>query len=102
MKGDSTSTASLVQRARDPDASLRQQHEAFTVLVQRTQHLVFGLALTRFHDIEDARDATQDAYATAWRRLTQLRDPASFASWLKMIVASECSRRWREGRRCVS
>ena len=90
------STARLVEQARDPDASLHEQHAAFTLLVKRSQHIVFGLALTLLHDVEDARDAAQDAFATAWRRLRQLRDPASFAPWLKSIVASECSRRRRQ------
>ena len=89
------STARLVERARDPKAPVHEQHAAFTLLVQRSQHIVFGLALTLLHDVEDAKDAAQDAFATAWRRLRQLRDPAAFAPWLKSIVASECSRRRR-------
>jgi RNA polymerase sigma-70 factor (ECF subfamily) len=56
---------------------------------------VFGLALTSLRDVEDAKDAVQDAFATAWHRLHQLRDPAAFAPWLKSIVATECSRRRR-------
>jgi RNA polymerase sigma-70 factor (ECF subfamily) len=87
--------ARLVETARDPAASLQEQHEAFTLLVQRSQHVVFGLAMALLRDVEDAKDASQDAFATAWRRLRQLRDPAAFASWLKSIVASECSRRRR-------
>lgn len=89
-------TARLVETARDSGAPLHEQHDAFTQLVQRSQHIVFGLALTLLHDVEDARDASQDAYATAWRRLRQLRDPAAFTAWLKSIVASECSRRRRQ------
>ena len=38
-------SARLVEKARDPDASLHEQHAAFTLLVQRSQHIVFGLAL---------------------------------------------------------
>ena len=89
------STARLAETARDPDASLHERHAAFTLLVQRSQHVVFGLALTLLRDVEDAKDAAQDAFATAWRRLRQLREPALFAPWLKSIVASECSRRRR-------
>ena len=88
--------ARLVEQARDPGAPLNDQHAAFTLLVQRSQHIVFGLALALLHDVEDAKDAAQDAFATAWRRLRQLRDPAAFAPWLKSIVASECSRRRRQ------
>ena len=92
-------TARLVEKARDPNASLHEQHAAFTLLVQGSQHIVFGLALALLHDVEDARDAAQAAFATAWRRLRQLRNPAAYAPWLKSIVASECSRRRRRRER---
>jgi RNA polymerase sigma factor (sigma-70 family) len=94
VKSDATS-ARLVERARDPRASLEEQHAAFTSLVQQSQHIVFGLTLASLHDVEDAKDAAQDAFATAWHRLRQLRDPSAFAPWLKAIVATACSRRRR-------
>ncbi len=87
--------AQLVDKARDPGASLHRQHAAFTELVQRTQHIVFGLALASLRDAADAQDAAQDALATAWHRLRQLRDPSVFESWLKSIVLKECLRRRR-------
>lgn len=89
------SMARLVEKARDPCATLQDQHAAFTRLVQQSQHIVFGLALASLRDVEDAKDAAQDAFATAWHRLGQLRNPSVFAPWLKAIVATECSRRRR-------
>lgn len=89
-------TALLVESARDISRSLDEQHSAFTVLVRQSQHRVFALALSRLRDVEEAKDASQDAFATAWRRLPQLRDPAAFAPWLNAIVLSECSRRRRQ------
>jgi RNA polymerase sigma-70 factor (ECF subfamily) len=64
--------------------------------VQQSQHLVFAVALSRLRDVEEAKDAVQDAFAKAWRRLDQLRDPAAFSPWLNSIVLSECSRRRRQ------
>ncbi len=91
-------TARLVEKARDPDTPLDEQHAAFTRLVHQNQHIVFGLALASLRDVEDARDAVQDAFTIAWRRLRQLRDPSVFTPWLKSIVATECSRRRRRRR----
>jgi RNA polymerase sigma-70 factor (ECF subfamily) len=92
----STSTTSrLVVKARDPSARLEAQHAAFTKLVQRFQHVVIALALALLRDVDEAKDAAQDAYGTAWHRLRQLRDPAMFEAWLKAIVRRECSRRRR-------
>ena len=88
-------TPRLVETARDPAAPLHEQQRAFTQLVEQSQHLVFGLALTLLRDADDARDAVQEAYATAWLRLSQLRDPSAFATWLKTIVATQCTRQLR-------
>ncbi|HKP76564.1 MAG TPA: sigma-70 family RNA polymerase sigma factor [Longimicrobiaceae bacterium] len=88
-------TARLVETARDPAVPLREQQRAFTRLVEQSQHHVFGLALTLLGDADDAGDAVQEAYATAWLRLRQLRDPAAFPAWLRTIVATRCARQRR-------
>ena len=93
---DSAAIAQLVENARDPSASLQEQHAAFGQLVHQSQHIVFGLALASLRDVEEAQDATQDAFATAWHRLRQLRDPAAFAPWLRAIVATACTRQRRK------
>lgn len=84
-----------MELARDRAASLGEQHAAFTRLVERSQHVVFGLALSSLRDADDAKDASQDAFATAWRCLHKLRDPEAFEPWLKSIVMRECSRHRR-------
>lgn len=93
-----TNTSNLVQlveNSRDPTLPLHEQHEAFTQLVEQSQHLVFGLALASLRDVDEAKDAAQEAFATAWLRLAQLRDPSTFSAWLKTIVATQCNRRRR-------
>lgn len=88
-------SATLVVQARDPRAPLEEQHAAFTRLVERTQADAFGLALSLLGDVDDARDAVQEAFSSAWLRLRQLRDPTAFAAWLKTIIARQCGRRRR-------
>lgn len=97
----SVNVASLVARARDADLPLAEQHAAFARLVEGSQHLAFGLALASLRDVEDARDAAQDAFATAWLRLGQLRDATAFRAWLSAIVATQCARRLRRRRRAT-
>lgn len=92
-------TAQLVERARDPAAPLHEQHAAFAQLVEQSQHLVFGIALASLREVEDARDAAQDAFLTAWLRLGQLRDASLFSAWLRKIVTTQCSRSLRRRRR---
>jgi RNA polymerase sigma-70 factor (ECF subfamily) len=93
---DSASIARLVGKARDLSAPLQEQHAAFAELVRQTQHIAFGLALASLGDVEEAKDAAQDAFITAWYRLRQLRDPAAFTTWLRTIVATACSRKRRK------
>lgn len=93
---ESAALAQLVEKARDPSASLHDQHAAFAQLVHQSQHIVFGVALASLRDIEEARDAAQDAFSTAWQRLGQLRDPSAFAPWVRAIVATACSRQRRK------
>jgi RNA polymerase sigma-70 factor (ECF subfamily) len=92
---NAVSLAALVERARDPSASLQEQHAAFGQLVHESQHIVFGLALAALGDVDEAKDAAQDAFATAWHRIRQLRDPVAFPAWMRAIVATTCSRRRR-------
>lgn len=89
-------TAHLVEKARDPHASLQEQHDAFTGLVHESQHAVFAVALAKLRHVEDAKDASQNAFVTAWRRLGQLRDAKAFDAWLTTIVVRECARRRRQ------
>ena len=86
----------LVEKARDLSAPLQEQHAAFAQLVGQTQHVAFGLALASLGDVDEAKDAAQEAFATAWHRLRQLRDPAAFTPWLKALVATACSRQRRK------
>lgn len=88
-------TAQLVEKARDSALPLHEQHSAFTQLIEQSQHLVIGLALASLRDMEDAKDAAQDAFTTAWLRLPQLRDARAFPAWLRTIVATQCTRRLR-------
>jgi RNA polymerase sigma-70 factor (ECF subfamily) len=93
---DRTTLAHLVERARDTSASLDERHRAFDEIVHHSQHFVLGAALASMRDIEDAKDAAQNAFVMAWRRLPQLRDPHAFAPWLKTIVATACTRQRRK------
>lgn len=90
-----TSLASLVRTARSPNVPLREQHAAFTRIVEQSQHIVLGRALASLRDAAEAKDAAQEAFITAWLRLRRLRDPDAFPAWLMKIVTTQCNRRAR-------
>lgn len=70
----------LVEWAQDGD------EQAFESLVRLHQDAVYRIALRTLGDPAEARDTAQEALVTAWRKLTELRDPLAFRAWLYRIV----------------
>lgn len=63
---------------------------AFDRLAADRVDAAFRLAAAILRSEPDARDAVQDAFVSAWRRLPTLRDPASFDAWLGRIIVNAC------------
>jgi RNA polymerase sigma factor (sigma-70 family) len=84
---------SLVTRAKRGDTA------AFRQLYEGHIDAVFGycLAFSR-NDRDMAHDLCQEAFATAFTKLGELRDPARFSGWLRTISRRVCLR-WASRRR---
>lgn len=93
-----TEVAGLVRRARDPRASIAEQHAAFARLVERFERMALAAALRASDDAESARDACQEAFLLAWRTLPRLRDPEAFGGWLERLVRTQCARARRRAK----
>lgn len=91
----------IVDRARNDDVPVDEQHRAFADLVRRFEESAFGWALHRLDDPEEAKDAMQDAFITAWLKLRTLRDATAFGAWLKRLIATQCNRRRRKRRQAT-
>lgn len=74
---------------------------AFTELVARHHHDLLRVAYVICRDPALAEDSTQSAWAIAWRRLGDVRDPVRVQGWLVAIVANEARRIMRSRRRSV-
>jgi len=72
--------AELVERARQGDPA------AFGELVDRHRSAVYRAALAAIGSAADAEDAAQEAFLTAYRRLSSFRGEASFKTWLLTIA----------------
>lgn len=83
----------LVARARDERLPIGERHAAFEELVRRHDEAALAWALRRVDDLDDARDAVQDAFIAAWSKLDSLREADAFGAWLKRLVATACRRR---------
>lgn len=64
--------------------------EAFRVLIERYEGMVFDLAHQYADSAEDAEDLAQDAFLRAYRRIEDLKNPDGFASWLYGIALNRC------------
>ena len=87
--------AEVVERARNDDLPIDEQHAAFAELVRRFEESAFAWSLRLLGNPVEAKDAAQDAFITAWLNLRQLRTPAAFGAWLKRLIVSQCNRRKR-------
>jgi RNA polymerase sigma-70 factor (ECF subfamily) len=83
----------LVRRSVDGDRS------AFGILVERHERRVFNLALRMTGREEDARDASQEAFLAALRKLSSFRGEAAFTTWLHRVTVNACYDLLRKRRR---
>ena len=83
MRGDPTDRE-LVERFVGGDDT------AFTGLVRRHERRVYNLAYRMLGREEDARDAAQDAFLNALRKLSSFRGDAAFTTWLHRVTVNTC------------
>jgi len=60
--------------------------EAFGALVSIHERIVVRTALAALGTREDAEDAAQEAFVTAWRKLEGFRGDSTFKTWLLAIT----------------
>jgi RNA polymerase sigma-70 factor, ECF subfamily len=76
--------------------------EDFTRLVMTYHADLVRLCFVITGDDELARDAAQSAWAHAWRKLRQLRDPERVRQWLLTVAANEARQALRRRRPVTS
>lgn len=74
----------LIKKAkkRDPDA--------FTELMRLHTKDMYRTAIAILMNDEDAADAMQDTVLACWERLSDLRDPGLFRTWMTRILINKC------------
>ena len=82
----------LVVKARDSNATLAEKHQAFCELVSMFQDMAYACAYAVLGDFYLAEDAAQEAFISAWQKISQLQQPEAFPGWFRRIVLTECNR----------
>lgn len=72
------------------ELTLRGHPEAFATLVERYDRAVYHLAYRTLRDVEEARDATQEAFFKAFRSLRTFKQGAKFSTWIFAITYHAC------------
>jgi RNA polymerase sigma factor (sigma-70 family) len=82
----------LISRSKSGDV------EAFNLLVEQYQRMVYNLALRMLGNAEAAEDACQDTFISAYKAIGKFRG-GSFKSWVLRIAANSCHDKLRVARR---
>jgi RNA polymerase sigma-70 factor (ECF subfamily) len=82
----------LISRSKSGDV------EAFNLLVEQYQRMVYNLALRMLGNAEAAEDASQDTFLSAYKAIGKFRG-GSFKSWVLRIAANSCHDKLRVARR---
>ena len=65
---------------------------AYKAMYEETQKGVYFICISFLHNEEDAKDAMQDTYLTAFKKLSQLREKEKFIPWLNQIAVNKCKK----------
>ncbi len=76
-------------------AHLAGDQDAFAEMIARHQDRLWRVALRMMRDPNDAADALQDAYLSAFRRVGTFRGDARVTTWLHRVVVNACLDRLR-------
>src|SRR5919199_3914626 len=87
-----TTDEQLVERARAGDG------DAFGEVVRRWERKIYALAYGITGSVEEARDAAQETFISAYRNLQGFRGEAKVSSWLHRIAVNQCISRQRRAR----
>ncbi|GIH75323.1 RNA polymerase sigma factor SigM [Planobispora longispora] len=82
------------------DADLLNRHiagdpHAFSEIVKRHRDRMWAVALRTLGDPDEAADAVQDAFVSAYRKAESFRGEAAVTTWLHRIVVNACLDRMR-------
>jgi len=74
--------------------------QAFTLIVERYQGMVYSVAFNVLGNHTDAEDAAQEAFLRCYRKLPQFRSEATFSTWLfRLALSASIDYQRRERRR---
>jgi RNA polymerase sigma factor (sigma-70 family) len=75
--------------------SLTGNREAFGQIVTRYQTLICSLAYSATGSFSESQDLAQETFVTAWKKLSELREPGKLRAWLCGILRNRVYKTYR-------
>ena len=72
------------------EQAVNENSEAFGEIVKRWERKIFALCFGMLAREDEARDATQETFISAYRNLKNFRGEAKVSSWLHRIAVNQC------------
>ncbi len=72
------------------EAATGDNPEAFGEIVKRWERKIFALCFGMLNREDDARDAAQETFISAYKSLANFRGEAKVSSWLHRIAVNQC------------
>lgn len=72
------------------ETAIKENPDAFGEIVKRWERKIFALCFGMLNREEDARDAAQETFISAYRNLSNFRGEAKVSSWLHRIAVNQC------------
>jgi RNA polymerase sigma-70 factor, ECF subfamily len=90
---DATSQEELMDSM--PNQMFPDRREDFENVASRYSRVLFSIALLRLRNVEDAEDAVQDAFLSAYKNIGQFEGRSQLSSWLTRIVINAAGMKLR-------
>lgn len=72
------------------ELAVSENPDAFGEIVKRWERKIFALCYGMLNREDEARDAVQETFISAYRNLTNFRGEAKVSSWLHRIAVNQC------------
>jgi RNA polymerase sigma-70 factor (ECF subfamily) len=80
------------------ELAVGDEPEAFGEIVRRWERKIFALCFGMLSREDDAKDATQETFISAYRNLSNFRGEAKVSSWLHRIAVNQCLTKQRRAK----
>ena len=71
-------------------SAMAGEERGWNILYQQYYPGLYATAIQLCGNFPEAQDIVQDSFVTAWLKISQLKNPLTFGSWIKTILIRNC------------